>query len=76
MVNLAKVLALLNVLEAWDPSQLFALGGATTTALVGYRLLPSLCPAPLFEPTNAATSRLSITGRQIRWPTDATRLCR
>lgn len=65
MVNPAKVLAFLEIFGAWDPSLMFVLGGATTTAFIGYRLLPSLRTNPLFESTYAASPRFGITGRQI-----------
>ena len=39
MSDPAKVLNFLDVLGAWDPSLAFVLGGASTTAWLGYRLV-------------------------------------
>ncbi len=49
MANPAKVLNFLDIFGAWDPSLAFVMGGASLTALVGYRLAwqqerPALLP--------------------------------
>jgi uncharacterized membrane protein YedE/YeeE len=39
MANPAKVLNFLDVTGIWDPSLIFVMGGASITAVIGYRLL-------------------------------------
>lgn len=48
MANPAKVLNFLDLAGQWDPSLAFVMGGATLTALVGYRLVWRR-PAPLLD---------------------------
>ncbi len=47
MTNPEKVLAFLNVVDAWDPSLLLVMGAATGTAFVGYRWVTQ--NQPLFD---------------------------
>ncbi len=69
MADPAKVLNFLDVAGAWDPSLAFVMGGAATTAFVGFRLArrraaPVLMPS--FElPAAARVDRPLLTGAAL-----------
>ena len=49
MANPAKVLNFFDPLGSWDPSLAFVIGGALTTAAIGYRVIFGRRTAPLFD---------------------------
>ncbi len=69
MADPAKVLNFLDIFGAWDPSLAFVMGGASLTALVGYRLVwrrsrPALLPS--FDiPTASDIDAKLLTGAAV-----------
>ncbi|NBE08329.1 DUF6691 family protein [Paragemmobacter ruber] len=51
MANPAKVMNFFDPLGTWDPSLAFVMGGALTTAAIGYRVVFGTRRAPLFDTT-------------------------
>lgn len=69
MADPAKVLNFLDIFGAWDPSLAFVMGGATLTALVGYRLVWRRPTPPLASnfdlPAATAIDRPLLTGAAL-----------
>ena len=49
MTNPAKVMGFLNVFGNWDPSLMFAMGGAIFISMPAFLLIGKKMPAPLFN---------------------------
>ncbi len=64
MANPAKVLNFLDIFGAWDPSLAFVMGGASVTALVGYRLAWKQS-APLLLPSFDIPTASDIDGKLL-----------
>lgn len=65
MVDPAKVLGFLDIAGDWDPSLAFVLGGAVTTAGLGFRLVGRLRTAPLLVEAFPAPASQAIDGRLL-----------
>lgn len=68
MTNPEKVLNFLDLIGDWDPSLIFAMGGAVLVTFIGYRLV--LPGTPLFAtahqlPTNRAIDTRLVTGAAV-----------
>lgn len=64
MTRPAKVVGFLDVLNGWDPSLGFVMGGAIAVHFLAYRLVPRL-PSPVFGVSWALPTRRDVDGRLV-----------
>lgn len=64
MTQPAKVVGFLDVLNGWDPSLGFVMGGAIVVHFLAYRIVPRL-PSPVFGASWALPTRRDVDGRLL-----------
>jgi uncharacterized membrane protein YedE/YeeE len=64
MTQPAKVVGFLDLLNGWDPSLGFVMGGAIVVHFLAYRVVPRL-PSPVFGTSWALPTRRDVDGRLL-----------